>query len=74
MATFSTDSSDEPNDDHHEAFEQESAGSRAIEIESEREDSVNALSGVIVGSPSEYLRYIPKLFFSVQNKLDIAGA
>lgn len=50
------DSSDEPNDDHHEAFEQESAGSRAIEVESERKDSVNISSGVIVGGPREYLR------------------
>ena len=45
-----------------------------MEIESEIEDSVKISSGVIVGGPSEYLRYIPKLFFSVQNKLDIAGA
>ena len=54
-------------------FERESAGSQAMEIESEREDSVNDSSGVIVVGPSEYLRYIPKLFFSVQNKLDLAG-
>ena len=42
---------DEPNDDHHEAFE-----SRAIEIESDTEESENNSSGVMVGSPSAYMR------------------
>ena len=46
---------DEPNDDHHEVFEQESAGSRAIEIESDTEESINDSSGVMVGGPSAYL-------------------
>ena len=35
---------DEPNDDHQEALDRESAGSQTIEIESEREERVNVLS------------------------------
>ena len=45
---------DELYDDHQKAFERESAGSRAIEMESETEESVNISSGVIVGRPSVY--------------------
>ena len=47
---------DEPNGDHQEVLEQESAGLRAIEMELEMEESVNVLSGVSVGSPSVYFR------------------
>jgi hypothetical protein len=71
MASFSTDSSDEPSDDHHEALERESAGSRAIDTESETEESVNDSSGVIVGGPSKYLQNIPKVLISVQNKVEL---
>ena len=58
---------EELKEDHHEDLEHESAGSRAIEMESETDETVKFSLGMKDGTPWEYLLYTPKLLISLQN-------
>ena len=64
---------DEPKEDHQKDLEYESAGSRAIEIESETEETVKFSLGMMVGRPWVYFLYTPKLLILLLNEAEGSG-